>query len=223
MRSAIASCPMKYRTAFSGFLFAAIIAFTGFNLPEARSAGQDTELGPDVAVFEIQIGRSRERERVVLGLYDFAAPQTTANFKELVQRGFYNNMRFHRVFPNTLLQTGDPRSRRGQRELSGTGGPGYTLPPEIRLPHDTASIAMARLPDRINPSKASNGSQFYICLRPMPSLNGQYTVFGRVLEGMEVLTRISNTRTDSNDFPVEKIVIRRARLEPRIATTPPLP
>jgi peptidyl-prolyl cis-trans isomerase B (cyclophilin B) len=191
-------------------------------LPAPRIHAQSSpELGPDVVVLEIQIGRSRERERVVIGLYDFAAPQTTANFKELVQRRFYNNMRFHRLFPNTLVQTGDPRSRRGQRELSGTGGPGYTLPAEIRLPHETGSLSMARLPDRINPSKASNGSQFFVSLQPMPALNGQYTVFGRVLEGMEVLTRISNTRTDSNDFPIEKIVIRRATLEPRLALAPP--
>lgn len=190
-------------------------------MPRSASAQGAPELGPDVVVMEITIGRSRERQRVVLGLYDFAAPQTTANFKELVQRRFYNNMRFHRVFANTLVQTGDPRSRRGQREISGTGGPGYTLPAEIRLPHETGSIAMARLPDRINPAKASNGSQFFVCLQPMPALNGQYTVFGRVLEGMDVLTRISNTRTDSNDFPLEKIVIRRVRLEPRIPLTAP--
>ncbi len=190
-------------------------------MPRSASAQGSPELGPDVVVMEITIGRSRERQRVVLGLYDFAAPQTTANFKELVQRRFYNNMRFHRVFANTLVQTGDPRSRRGQRELSGTGGPGYTLPAEIRLPHETGSIAMARLPDRINPAKASNGSQFFVCLQPLPALNGHYTVFGRVLEGMDVLTRISNTRTDSNDFPLEKIVIRRVRLEPRIPLTAP--
>lgn len=200
----------------------AALVFGLWLLPAPTLQAQSSpELGPDVVVLEIQIGRSRERERVVLGLYDFAAPQTTANFKDLVQRRFYNNMRFHRLFPNTLVQTGDPRSRRGQRELSGTGGPGYTLPAEIRLPHETGSLAMARLPDRINPSKASNGSQFFVCLQPMPALNGQYTVFGRVLEGMELLTRISNTRTDSNDFPIEKIVIRRATLEPRVALVPP--
>jgi cyclophilin family peptidyl-prolyl cis-trans isomerase len=202
-------------------LFAALVFGLLHSPTPTTSAQSSTELGPDVVVLEIQLGRSRERERVVIGLYDFAAPQTTANFKELVQRRFYNNMRFHRLFPNTLVQTGDPRSRRGQRELSGTGGPGYTLPAEIRLPHETGSLSMARLPDRINPSKASNGSQFFVCLQPMPALNGQYTVFGRVLEGMEVLTRISNTRTDSNDFPIEKIVIRRATLEPRLTLAPP--
>lgn len=202
------------------FLFCLGLFGGGLVEVSAQGAGSSAvQLGPDVAVFEITVGRSRERERIVLGLYDFAAPQTTANFKELVQRRFYNNMRFHRLFANTLVQTGDPRSRRGQRELSGTGGPGYTLPAEIRLPHETGSVAMARLPDRINPSKASNGSQFFVCLQPMPSLNGQYTVFGRILEGMELLTRISNLRTDSNDFPLEKVIIRRVTLEPREPAT----
>lgn len=187
------------------------------------------QLGPEVAVLEIQFGKTRgwwpfrqerDLEYVTIGLYDNAAPATTANFKELVTRGFYNNMRFHRAFADTLVQTGDPYSRRGPRELSGTGGPGHTLPAEIGLRHKAGAVAMARLPDRINPARQSNGSQFYICLQPMPDLNGQYTVFGEVLAGMEVLERISNSRVDSNDFPLEHIIIRRVTLQPRLPEAP---
>lgn len=202
--------------------FIRLICFVAFVAGIAPAAGQSaTTLGPEVAVLEITFGRERERQRVVLGLFDAAAPQTVENFKELIGRRFYNGMRFHRAFPNSLVQTGDPLSRHGQMELSGTGGPGYTIPAEIRLPLIKGAIATARLPDRTNPSRASNGSQFFVCLEAMPHLDGQYTVFGEVLEGMEVLERVSNTRTNSNDFPLEKIIIRRVTLEPRHAPEPP--
>jgi cyclophilin family peptidyl-prolyl cis-trans isomerase len=178
-------------------------------------------LGPEVVVFEISFPREKEHQRVVFGLYDSVAPATVENFKNLARSRFYRGLRFHRAFPDSLVQTGDPRSRHGQMELSGTGGPGYTLPAEINLPVKTNTLAMARLPDRINPSRASNGSQFFVALQDMPHLNGQYTVFGEVLEGREVLERISNVRTDSNDFPLEKIIIRRTTVEPRFLEAPP--
>jgi len=203
-------------------LFIRLICFFTFAAGIAPAAAQGSAtLGPDVAVLEITFGRERERQRVVLGLFDTAAPRTVENFKELIERRFYNGMRFHRAFPNSLVQTGDPLSRHGQMELSGTGGPGYTVPAEIRLPLNKGAVATARLPDRTNPSRASNGSQFFVCLEAMPQLDGNYTVFGEVLEGMEVLERVSNTRTNSNDFPLEKIIIRRVTLEPRHAPEPP--
>ncbi|MFV0338352.1 MAG: peptidylprolyl isomerase [Chthoniobacterales bacterium] len=174
------------------------------------------QLGPDVAVLEIQFGKEKTRETVILGLYDQDTPQTVANFKDLINRRFYNGMRFHRAFPGTLVQTGDPYSKRGPSLRSGTGGPGYTIPSEIRKTPLKGRIAAARLPDKINPARENNGSQFFVCLQSMPDLNKQYTVFGEVLEGMEVLERISNAPADSNDFPIEKIVIRRVTLQPRI-------
>lgn len=174
-------------------------------------------LGPDVAVLEIRFGNEKQSRRVVIGLCDETAPVTAANFKELVRKKFFNGMRFHRVFPGAFVQTGDPASRHGQAERTGTGGPGYTLPAEIKLPHEKASVAMARLPDDVNPSKNSNGSQFYICLNPLPKLNGKYTVFGQILEGLDVLENISNLPTNSNDFPLPKVVIKSITLQPRIA------
>lgn len=175
-------------------------------------------LGPDVAVMTIKIGKEKALQRVVIGLYDQAAPLTVENFKELIGRKYYNGMRFHRVFPDTLVQTGDPKSRHGQSDASGTGGPGYTIPCEIGLKHALGAVAMARLPDKINPAKASNGGQFYACLRAMPELDGKFTVFGEILEGLEGLQVISNERSDSNDFPLKKIVIKSIKLEPRVAT-----
>ena len=176
------------------------------------------QLGPDVAVLQIQVGKAKELQRVVIGLYDSATPVTVANFKELIRKKFYNGLRFHRALPGNLVQTGDPSSRHGQGDRTGTGGPGYTIPAEIKLPHQKGSVAMARLPDNINPAKNSNGSQFYACLKPLPKLDGQYTVFGEVLEGLDVLDFISNQPTNSNDFPLQKIVIKSIVIEPRSAT-----
>jgi peptidyl-prolyl cis-trans isomerase B (cyclophilin B) len=176
-------------------------------------------VGPEVAVMQIKIGKERDLQQVVIGLYDEAAPATVANFKELCRRRFFNGMRFHRVFPSALVQTGDPYSRRGPADRSGTGGPGYTIPAELGRSHVRGTVAMSRLPDSINPSKASNGSQFYICLTPMPKLDGKYTVFGEVLEGLDVLDSISNTPSDSNDFPLAKIVIKSITIQPRFVET----
>lgn len=172
-------------------------------------------IGPDVAVMLIKIGREKQPQRVVIGLYDDVAPLTTANLRELSARRFYNGMRFHRVFENYLVQTGDPYSRRGDSDRSGTGGPGYTLPPEINRKHIRGAVAMSRLEDRINPTRASNGSQFYVTLQPAPQLDGKYTVFGEVIEGIEVLDYISGRPTNSNDFPLEKIVITSIKIVPR--------
>jgi peptidyl-prolyl cis-trans isomerase B (cyclophilin B) len=183
----------------------------------ALAAGYAATVGPEVAVMQIKVGKERDFQQVIIGLYDDAAPATVANFKELCRKRFYNGMRFHRAFPSTLVQTGDPKSRHGAADRSGTGGPGYTIPAEIGRSHVRGTVAMARLPDAINPSKASNGSQFYVCLTPLPKLDGKYTVFGEVLEGLDVLDFISNQPTDSNDFPLAKIVIRSITIQPRFA------
>ena len=178
-------------------------------------------IGPEVAVMQIQFGKEKEFQQVVIGLYDNATPQTVANFKELAGKNFYNGLRFHRVFPSTLVQTGDPKTRWmfpwTDKDRIGTGGPGYTIPAEIGLKHVRGAVAMSRVDDNVNPAKASNGSQFYVTLAPAPKLDGKYTVFGEVLEGLDVLDAISNQQTDSNDFPLAKIVIKSITIQPRFA------
>jgi cyclophilin family peptidyl-prolyl cis-trans isomerase len=171
---------------------------------------------PEVVVLKIKVGREKKPQRVVISLRPDAAPQTVENFKKLIHKKFYDGLRFHRVIPKALVQTGDPRTRWWDGDLVGTGGPGYTLPAEIKLPSIEGAVAMARLDGPINPTKASNGSQFFVCLDALPKLNGEYTIFGQVIEGMEVLHAISKLPTDSNDFPVDKIVIKSMRLEPYV-------
>ena len=86
--------------------------------------------------------------RFAIAFYDADAPQTSANFKKLVENGFYKKTTIHRVFPNYLVQGGDPLSRKKDRSVIGTGGPGYTLPAEIRRKHSSDSVAMGRLPEQ---------------------------------------------------------------------------
>lgn len=173
------------------------------------------QLGPEVAVMTIKVGKERDLRQVVIGLYDNTAPAHVQNFKDLVARGYYKGMRFHRAFPGSMLQTGDPYSKHGPTDRTGTGGPGWTVPAEIRLPHTKGAVAMSRIDGDINPARLSNGSQFYISLKPQPALDGKYTVFGRVLDGLDALEQISRKNTDPNNFPLEKIVIKRIVLEPR--------
>jgi peptidyl-prolyl cis-trans isomerase B (cyclophilin B) len=168
-------------------------------------------LADPVAVFDVQWGKGKDRQTrsFAIGFYDADAPRTAWNFKKLVQDGFYEKTTFHRVFPNYLVQGGDPLSRKKDRTAIGTGGPGYTLPPEIRRKHLRGSVAMGRLPNNINPTRQSNGSQFYICLQPIPSQDGQDTVFGEVVSGLAALDEISHLQADSNANPVDRVEVTR--------------
>ena len=171
--------------------------------------------GQENVVFEFRVGHEKTLRRIVIEPDASAAPQTVDNFERLVRRGFYRGLKIHRVIPHTLVQMGDPLSRRRDLSRLGTGGPGYTLPPEIHLRNTTGAVAMARLPNDINPGRRSSGSQFYICLKPMPELDGQYTVFGHVVEGMDALDSISTQSADSNNNPVPPILIKAAYPESR--------
>jgi cyclophilin family peptidyl-prolyl cis-trans isomerase/tetratricopeptide (TPR) repeat protein len=124
---------------------------------------------------------------IVVALDAASAPQTVNNFVFLAQQGFYDGLTFHRVESQSgfsLIQGGDPTG-------TGRGGPGYTVPAEIGLSHKAGAIAMARLPDQVNPRRDSSGSQFYICRVPITQLDGAYTVFGYVTQGLDVAKQIA--------------------------------
>ncbi len=126
-----------------------------------------------------------DRGVIVIELYPEVAPKTVENFEKLVTDGFYNNLTFHRVVPGFVVQGGDPAG-------NGTGGPGYDVEGEIKAgeKHLRGTLATARTGDQVNPQRRSSGSQFYICLDPQPGLDGQYTIFGAVITGMEVVDKI---------------------------------
>jgi cyclophilin family peptidyl-prolyl cis-trans isomerase len=122
------------------------------------------------------------------------APQTVNNFVYLSCQGFYDGLTFHRYEPGFVIQGGDPLGQ-------GNGGPGYVVPAEIGLPHVEGALAMARLPDQVNPERDSSGSQFYITLAPTPFLDGDYTVFGQAVGGTDVVSSIRAGDT------IERIII----------------
>ena len=126
-----------------------------------------------------------DKGTIKLVLYDDIAPLHVDNFKKLAKSGFYKGLNFHRVVPKFVIQGGDPNG-------NGTGGPGYTIPAEIssKVKHLEGSLAAARTGDEVNPKRESSGSQFYICLEATPFLDGAYTVYGQVTEGMEVVKSI---------------------------------
>jgi cyclophilin family peptidyl-prolyl cis-trans isomerase len=168
----------------------------------------NAESRKQVVVLETSLGR------VVIELDDVSAPLTCGNFRKLVNDGFYNHTTFHRVIPNFMIQGGDPNSKSDDRATYGQGDPGYTLPAEIKLNHDAGAVAMARLPDSANPQRDSNGSQFFICVAACPSLDGQYTVFGHVIKGMDTAIKIASQPRDQRDDPATRIEME-ARLEPK--------
>jgi cyclophilin family peptidyl-prolyl cis-trans isomerase len=117
--------------------------------------------------------------KLTLELYPDVAPRTVARFVKLVQEGFYNGLTFHRIVPKFLIQGGDPAG-------DGTGGSGLPIPPEFsERKHGAGTVGMARLRD-----SDSADSQFYICLEPQPFLDGKYTAFGQVVDGLDVLPKI---------------------------------
>jgi len=116
---------------------------------------------------------------IVIEFYPADAPKTVDNFVKLAKKGFYDGVTFHRREENFVIQGGDPKG-------NGTGGPGYTIPAEFnKQKHVRGAVAMARTQD---PNSA--GSQFYICLAPANFLDGQYTVFGIVTKGMDVVDKV---------------------------------
>ena len=146
---------------------------------------------------------------IVIKLDAVAAPKHAENFKKLVKEGFYDGTTFHRVIPGFMIQGGDPLSKdQAKRAEHGTGGPGYTIPAEIGKKHKRGSVAAARQGDQVNPKRESSGSQFYICVVDTTFLDGQYTVFGEVIEGMDVADKIVAKPRDARDNPKEPVTIK---------------
>lgn len=139
-------------------------------------------------------------------------PKHRDNFAKLVADKYYDGMRFHRVIECFMIQGGDPYSRdTAMVDRWGTGGPEYTVPAEFveEYHHKKGAVAAARKGDMANPRKASSGSQFYIVQDEYgcSHLDGQYTVFGEIYEGLDVIDRIAAVATDRYDRPYEDVMI----------------
>jgi cyclophilin family peptidyl-prolyl cis-trans isomerase len=136
-------------------------------------------------------------------LFEDKAPLTTKNFIDLAEKNFYDGLIFHRVIAGFMIQGGDPNG-------TGTGGPGYKIKDEFHpdLSHDAPGVlSMA------NAGPNSGGSQFFITLAATPWLDGKHAVFGKVVEGMDVVSRIGATQTGRQDRPVEEVKMEKVRIE----------
>ena len=135
---------------------------------------------------------------IVFEMYDDDAPKTVGNMRDLAEKGFYDNLSFHRIISDFMIQGGCP-------EGTGTGGPGYTFEDEIN-PHkvERGALAMA------NAGPNTNGSQFFIVtIGAAPWLDGKHTVFGKVTSGMDVVDALEALPTDGRDRPQEPAVIEK--------------
>ena len=164
----------------------------------------------DVAVISTKYGD------IVLEFYPKGAEKHVDSFITHAKNGYFDGTTFHRVIPGYIIQGGDPNSKDDDRSNDGLGGHAanfygegeeenpetWTLPAEFNdRPHITGTLSMARSPGRPN----SAGSQFFICVGPTPQLDNKYTVFGQVVEGLDVIQKIVNTPRDRRDNPKEKV------------------
>ena len=156
-----------------------------------------------IVTFEMESGG-----KMVAELYPEVAPNTVNNFISLIKKGFFDGLIFHRVIPGFMIQGGDP-------DGVGMGGPGYTIPGEFSsngfandLRHSRGVLSMARTMD---PDSA--GSQFFIMVDDAPHLDGEYAAFGKVIEGMETADAIVSSKTDWNDRPRQKQMMKKVTVE----------
>src|SRR6266511_4920078 len=193
-------------------LFCCLIAST---LVAAVVAEEQKEASPMSTSNEVAVIKTNEGEMVVQFWTD-AAPNTIENFKKLARQGFYDGTIFHRIVKGFMIQGGDPNSKDPAKENSyGQGGPGYNLKAEFNdHSHDRGVISMARGPDA-----DSAGSQFFICLAPVHRLDHQYTTFGKLIKGQDVLQKIGDTPVIRNSMgepskPTKRVVIENIKIVP---------
>jgi peptidylprolyl isomerase len=170
-----------------------------------------TEISRPIAVVKTSLGE------IQIELFEDLTPQTVSNFIALAETGFYNGVLFHRVIPEFIIQAGDPltKERPDDKNIHGTGGPGYTIPDEFvdTLSNVKGTISMA------NAGPNTGGSQFFFNLSDNTFLDfdklpqeSQHAVFGRIIEGYEVVKAISLVRRDSGDYPLEPVIIESLKI-----------
>lgn len=198
-----------------------LLAFTGALLGAAPAAcGAEAPVHHDFSTKQIEAMKTARAVihtrfgAVTLRFFPERAPNHVNNFLELARKDFYNGTTFHRVIPGFMIQGGDPLTKSSDRSVHGTGGPGYRLKAEFSdAPHRRGTLSMAR---SAHPDSA--GSQFFICVADAPHLDGQYTVFGEVTDGMDVVDEIAAQPRDRRDNPKERVEMRV-----ELQSAPPLP
>ena len=194
----------------SSILAFALLSSVVFAAEEKKQETIPTNSSNEVAVIKTSEGE------MVVQFWTDAAPNTVENFKKLARQGFYDGTIFHRIVKGFMIQGGDPNSKDPAKENSyGEGGPGYNLKAEFNdHSHDRGVISMARGPD---PDSA--GSQFFICLAPVHRLDHQYTTFGKLIKGQDVLEKIGEIPVTKNSMgepskPTKRVVVESIKIVP---------
>lgn len=171
----------------------------------SEASTQQTDTVTTVNIQEtMNVTLTTNKGPITLELYADKTPKTVENFTKLAAEGFYDGTKFHRIIPDFMIQGGDPLTKDdSQQAMWGTGGPGYQFEDEIvpELSNVTGTISMA------NAGPNTNGSQFFINVADNTFLDGKHAVFGKVVEGMDLVMELSNTETGPRDVPVSPIVI----------------
>ena len=190
---------MKIFTALLALTLAATVSVRSFAADEKKAADE-------VAVVKTNMGT------MVLEFWPDVAPKHVENFKTLAKKGFYDGTAFHRVIKGFMIQGGDPLTKDDANQARwGTGDPGYKIKAEFNdKQHVRGVLSMARTPD---PDSA--GSQFFICHDNARSLDKQYTAFGKLIKGDDVLEKIATTETAPGDRPVKKVLVESIKIVPR--------
>lgn len=189
-----------------------VAAMTTFGQSTNAPAAPATNAAPAAASDAKEVGVITTSEGVmVVEFYPDVAPNHVANFKKLAKSGFYDGTCFHRVIKGFMIQGGDPNTKDdSKKDLWGQGGPGYTINAEFNSKHHARGIlSMARTQD---PNSA--GSQFFICHQDAGFLDGQYTVFGKLIKGYDVLDKIATTPTEGPDRPVTRVNVISVKIVP---------
>jgi peptidyl-prolyl cis-trans isomerase B (cyclophilin B) len=191
-------------------LLAVLLSSALFAAEEKKEENRPMNASNEVAVIKTNEGE------MVVQFWTDAAPNTIENFKKLARSGFYDGTIFHRIVKGFMIQGGDPNSKDpGKESRYGEGGPGYKIKAEFNdHSHQRGVISMAREPD---PDSA--GSQFFICLAPVPRLDGEYTTFGKLIKGDDVLQKIGDTpvtrnSAGENSKPTKRVVIESIKIVP---------
>lgn len=192
---------------FESKLLCFLILLAAFLFDAAASELDKKDFTSEVAVLETSMGK------IKIAFFEKEAPNHVANFKKLIKEKFYQGIKYHRVIPDFVIQAGDPNTKGDDRSQYGSGNYGSEQDPEIKKIHFRGAVGAARTADDVNPGKKSSGSQFYICLKPQPQLDDQYTIFGRVVEGMETAKKIAAVSRNQSDLPDKPPVIKKTYLE----------
>jgi len=191
-------------------VLAVLLASAAFAAEEKKEEKTPMNSPNEVAVIKTSEGD------MVVQFWTDAAPNTVENFKKLASQGFYDGTIFHRIVKGFMIQGGDPNSKDPTKENSyGEGGPGYNIKAEFNdHGHERGVVSMARGPD-----PGSAGSQFFICLAPVHRLDHQYTTFGKLIKGQDVLEKIGDIPVTRNSMgepskPTKRVVVESIKIVP---------